>query len=92
MCVYAHSIFIAKIRKIMYTPVNPNFAIKRWGLRGYTLHGHDEIRGPNAVLIDNTHSIDSLCPTESMNVCPPSERNRFWYKLRVGGKFLPGFS
>ena len=24
----------------MYTPVNPNFTISKWGVRGYTLHGH----------------------------------------------------
>ena len=24
----------------MYTPVNPSFTIYKWGLMGYTLHGH----------------------------------------------------
>ena len=23
----------------MYTTVNPSFTIKKWGVRGYTLHG-----------------------------------------------------
>ena len=24
----------------MYTPVNPSFTIQKWGVRGYSLHGH----------------------------------------------------
>ena len=24
----------------MYTPVNPSFTIQKWGVKGYTLHGH----------------------------------------------------
>ena len=24
----------------MYTPVNPNFTILKWGVRGSSLHGH----------------------------------------------------
>ena len=31
--------FGAKIRKT-YTPVNPSFTIKKWDVRGYSLHGH----------------------------------------------------
>ena len=31
---YSQSMFGAEIRKIMYTPVNPSFTIKKWGLRG----------------------------------------------------------
>ena len=27
----------------MYTPVNPKFTIYKWGVRGYTLHGHVSI-------------------------------------------------
>ena len=26
--------------KILYTPVNPNFTISKWGVRGYKSHGH----------------------------------------------------
>ena len=26
--------------KIMYTPVNPNFTIEMWGVRGSSLHRH----------------------------------------------------
>ena len=26
--------------KIMYTPLKPIFTIRKWDVRGYTLHGH----------------------------------------------------
>ena len=32
--------FEAKIRKVMYTPVNPIFLYKKWGVRGSSFHGH----------------------------------------------------
>ena len=35
---YPQSMFGAEISKIMYTPVNPSFTIKRWGLRGSKLY------------------------------------------------------
>ena len=36
-----HSLcFGAKIRKNRYTPTNPNFAIYKWGIRGYIIHGN----------------------------------------------------
>ena len=35
---YPQSMFWAEIRKIMYTPVNPSFTIKKWGLRGSKLY------------------------------------------------------
>ena len=35
---YPQSMFWADIRKIMFTPVNPTFAIKKWGLRGSNLY------------------------------------------------------
>ena len=35
---YRQSMFWAKIRKIMYTPVNPSFPILKWGLRGSKLY------------------------------------------------------
>ena len=31
--------FTVKIRK-MYTPVHPRFTMLKWGVRGYTSHGH----------------------------------------------------
>ena len=31
--------FTVKIIK-MYTPVHPRFTLLKWGVRGYTLHGH----------------------------------------------------
>ena len=31
--------FKAKIKN-MYIPVNPSFTIKKWGVRGSSLHGH----------------------------------------------------
>ena len=31
--------YTVKIRK-MYTPVHSRFTILKWGVRGYTLHGH----------------------------------------------------
>ena len=34
------SMFLTKNNKIMYTPVNPNFAIYKWGVMGPTFHGH----------------------------------------------------
>ena len=35
---YQQSMFLRRIRKIMYTPVNPSFTIKKWGLRGSKLY------------------------------------------------------
>ena len=35
---YPQSMFLAEIRKIMYTPVNPSFTIQKWGLRGPKLY------------------------------------------------------
>ena len=32
--------FRAKIGKKMYTPVNPNFTVYKWDVRGYESHGH----------------------------------------------------
>ena len=32
--------FLAEIRKIVYTPVNPSFTIQNWGLRGSKLYRH----------------------------------------------------
>ena len=32
--------FSAKIRKIMYTPVNSSFTRQKWGLRGSKLYRH----------------------------------------------------
>ena len=37
---YPQSMFLAEIRKIMYTPVNPSFTIYKWGLRGSKLYRH----------------------------------------------------
>ena len=37
---YPQSMFWSKNKKNRYTPAYPSFAIKQWGLRGYTLHGH----------------------------------------------------
>ena len=34
----ASMMFFSKIRKIMYTPVNPSFTIFKWGLRGSKLY------------------------------------------------------
>ena len=31
--------FRAKLRKILYIPVNPSFTILKWGVRGCSLHG-----------------------------------------------------
>ena len=32
--------FNSKNKEIMYTPVNPNLTIQKWGVSGYTVHGH----------------------------------------------------
>ena len=37
---YPQFMFLAKVRKIMYTPVNPSFTIQKWGLRGSKLYRH----------------------------------------------------
>ena len=37
---FLKTMFQSKNKKIMYTPVNPNFTIQTWGVRGSTLHGH----------------------------------------------------
>ena len=37
---YPQSMFWSKNKKNRYTPANPSFTISKWGLRGYTLHGH----------------------------------------------------
>ena len=37
---YPQSMFWSKNKKNRYTPPYPSFAILKWGLRGYTLHGH----------------------------------------------------
>ena len=35
---YPQSMFLAEIRKIMHTPVNPSFTILKWGLRESKLY------------------------------------------------------
>ena len=35
---YPQSMFKSKNKKKMYTPVNPSFAIQKWGVNGYELH------------------------------------------------------
>ena len=35
---YQQSMLFSKIRKIMYTPKNPSFTIKKWGFRGSKLY------------------------------------------------------
>ena len=37
---YPQSMFWSKNKKNRYTPANPSFTIKNWGLEGYSLHGH----------------------------------------------------
>ena len=37
---YPQSMFWSKNKKNRYTPAYPSFAILKWGLRGYSLHGH----------------------------------------------------
>ena len=32
--------FWSKNKKNRYTPVNPSFTIRNWGLSGYLIHGH----------------------------------------------------
>ena len=55
--------FFSKIRKIIYTPVNPSFAIKKWGLRGSKLYRYvfvmhfniTEDFGVKSCFFKNTH-------------------------------------
>ena len=47
---YPQSMFFAEIRKLMYTPVNPGFTIKKWGLRGLKLYRHVFLMCRNYVL------------------------------------------
>ena len=35
---YPQSMFFRKIRKIMYTPVNPSFTVQKWSLKGSKLY------------------------------------------------------
>ena len=37
---YPQSMFWSKNKKNRYTPAYPSFTILKWGLMGYTLHGH----------------------------------------------------
>ena len=37
---YPQSMFWSKNKKNRYTPAYPSFVMKKWGSRGYTLHGH----------------------------------------------------
>ena len=37
---YPQSMFWSKNKKNRYTPAYYSFAIYKWGLRGYTFHGH----------------------------------------------------
>ena len=39
-CEYPKSMFWSKIKKNRYTPAYPIFFLQKWGIRGYTLHGH----------------------------------------------------
>ena len=32
--------FLIKIKKLRYNPAYPILLLKKWGIRGYTLHGH----------------------------------------------------
>ena len=36
------------MRKNMHTPAYPSFAVQKWGLRGYTFHGHVFLRPSDA--------------------------------------------
>ena len=36
---YPQSMFLSKIRQIMYAPVNPSFTIQKWGLLGQNYVG-----------------------------------------------------
>ena len=40
--------FWIKNKKIRNTPANPSFAIQKWGLRGYSLHGQVFLMLPNS--------------------------------------------
>ena len=35
---YPQSMFLSRNKKIIYTPVNPSFTIRKWGLKGSTLY------------------------------------------------------
>ena len=37
---YPQSMFLSRIKKIMFTPLNPSFIIYKWGLRGTKLYRH----------------------------------------------------
>ena len=37
---YPQSMFLSRNRKIMSTPINPSFTIKKWGLKGLKLYRH----------------------------------------------------
>ena len=73
---YPQSMFINKIRKIMYTPVNPSFTIYKWGLRGSKLYrrvfvmhcyGHSPLpliqEGQLSVTAESTMYVHEYCLT-----------------------------
>ena len=37
---YPQYMFLSKNKKITYTPINPSFTVKKWGLRGSKLYRH----------------------------------------------------
>ena len=37
---YPQSMFWIKNKENIYTPVNSSFAKYKWGIKGYTFHGH----------------------------------------------------
>ena len=44
---YPQSLFWSKNKKNRYTPAYPSFTIQKWGLWGYSLHGHVFLMGLN---------------------------------------------
>ena len=62
---YPQSMFWSKNEKNRYTPANPSFdiqfCIKRWGLWGYTLHGHVFLMFGNANLVHDTNIRALIC-------------------------------
>ena len=51
---YQQSMFLGRNKKIMYTPVNPSFTIKKWGGGGGGLRGSKLYR---RVFVMNFHNV-----------------------------------
>ena len=81
---YPQSMFYSKIRKIMYTPVNPSFTIFKWGLRGSKLYRRVFVMW-NSDVQDYPKSLSwfslSYCINDPPHPHPLGRRNCGWGRV-----------